>query len=74
MFKNTQCRPRQCDDKKEQVSTQFFTRCASKLYINTYQIHFWAINPDLKTFEAKKSVSLISKLECPNLNALKSTK
>ena len=57
--------------KVEEVSTQFFTRCAFKQYINTYQIHFWAINAVLMTSEAKKSVNLISKLGCPNLNALK---
>ena len=74
MFKNMQCKPRQREDKKEKVSTHFFTRCASKQHINTYQIHFWAINADLMTFEAKKSVNLISKMGCPNLNALKISK
>ena len=43
-------------------------------YINNYKIYFWAINAVLMAFEAKKSVNLISKLGCPNLNALKSSK
>ena len=38
------------------------TRCASKQYIKIYQIHFWAMNAVVMTFEAKKSVNLISKL------------
>ena len=42
--------------------------------MNNYQIHFWAINAVLMTFEPKKSVNLISKLGCPNLNALKTSK
>ena len=42
--------------------------------MHTYQIHFWTINVDLMTFEAKKSVNLISKLGLPNLNALKISK
>ena len=64
-----QCRPRQRRDKSERAITQFFARCAFKQYINTYQIHFWAINAVLMAFEAKKSVNVISKSGCPNLNA-----
>ena len=55
---------------KEQLRI-FFTRCASKQYINTYQIHFWAINAVLMISEAKKVVNVISKSGCPDLNALK---
>ena len=66
------CRLRQREDKSEQVSTQCFTRCALKQYNNYYQEHFWAINAILMTFETKTSAYLISKLGCPNLNALKS--
>ena len=43
----------------------FFTRYASKRYINTNQIHFWAINAVLMRFEAKKSINLISKMGVP---------
>ena len=39
--------------------------------MNKYQIHFWAINAVLMTFEAKKSLNLISKLGGTNLNVLK---
>ena len=42
--------------------------------MNTYQIHFWAINADLMIYEAKKYVNLISKMGCLNLNALKISK
>ena len=66
-----QCRPCQREDKSEKISMQFLTRCALKQCINTYQIHFGAINAVLMTFEAKKSVNFISKSGCPNLNALK---
>ena len=55
----------------EQISTQCVTICAFNIYINNHQKHFWAINAVLMTFEAKKSVNLISKSGCPDLNALK---
>ena len=60
--------------KVNKQARNFFTRCASKQYINNYQIHFWAINAVLMTFGAKKSVNLISKLGFLNLNALKTSK
>ena len=34
-------------------------RCASKQYINNYQIHSWTINAVLMTIEAKESINLI---------------
>ena len=40
---------------------KFFTRFASKRYINNYQIYFGAINAVLIRFEEKKSINLISK-------------
>ena len=67
-----QLKPLQPEDKSEKVSTQFFTRYASKRYINNYQIHFWAINAVLMRFKEKNSINLILKLGCPNLHALKS--
>ena len=60
-----QCRPRHRGDKSERAITQCFTRCATKQYMNNYQI-----NAVLMTLEAKKSVNVISKSGCPNLNAL----
>ena len=42
--------------------------------INIYQIHSWPINAVLMTFEAKKSLNLISKSGCPILHALKINK
>ena len=66
-----QFKPFQREDKSEKVSTQMFTRYASKGYINNYQIHVWAINTVLMRFEAKKSINLISKWGCSNLHALK---
>ena len=61
-------------DKMEYVSTQNFTRCASKQCIDNYQMHFWTINAVLMTFEANKSINLISKSGCPILHALKINK
>ena len=49
-------------------------RYASKQCINNYQIHSFAINAVLMTFEAKKYITLISKQGCPNLDALKTNK
>ena len=69
-----QFKPLKREDKSEQVSTQFFTRYASKRYIDNYQIHFGAINGVLMRFEEKKSINLISKWGCPNLHALKINK
>ena len=66
-----QFKPLQLEDKSEKVSTQFFTRYASKRYINNYQIYFGAINAVLMRFEEKKSIILTSKWGCPNLHALK---
>ena len=60
-----QFRQPQLEDKSEYVSRQLFTRYASKKYINTYQKHVQAINACLMTFEAKRSVNLISKLGVP---------
>ena len=54
----------------EYVSTQIIMRCYSKQCINNYQLFSWAINAVLITFEAKKSINLISKSGCPNLHAL----
>ena len=62
-----QCRPLQREDKNEYVSVHFFTRCASKQYINNYQIHFWATTAVLMTFKAMKTIRLISKSGCPYL-------
>ena len=67
-----QSRPLQQENKSEYVSTLYFTRFASKKYINNNLIHYWAINAVLMTFEAKKSINLFSKSGCPNLHALKS--
>ena len=69
-----QFRQLQREDKSEYVSTQFFTKYASKQYINTYQIHSWAINAVLMRLEANKSINFISKSGCPNLHALKINK
>ena len=69
-----QCRPRQHEEKSEKVSMHFFTRIAFKQYINYEQIHVWAINAVLMTFEENKSVNIISKSGCHNLNALKISK
>ena len=69
-----QFKPLQREDKSEYVSTQFFTRYASKRYFNNYQIHFWAINTVLMRFEENKYINLISKWGCPNLHALKINK
>ena len=59
------CGPCQREDKSEKVSMQFLTRCIFKQYINTYQIHFKAINAVLMTFEAEKSVKFYFKIEVP---------
>ena len=67
-------KPLQREDKSKYESTQFFTRYASKRYINNYQIHFLAINVVLMRFEEKKFINLISKWGCPNLHALKINK
>ena len=68
------CIPLQWKDKMEHVSMQIFIRYASKQCINNYQIHLWRIIAVLMTFEAKKSIILISYSECPILNALKINK
>ena len=47
-------------------------RCYSKQCINNYQLFSWTINAVSTTFEAKKSINLISKSGCPILHALKS--
>ena len=44
----------------EHVSIQMFIRSASKQCINNYQIHSWPIIAVLMTYEAKKSINLIS--------------
>ena len=69
-----QFRPLQRQDKSEYCSTLYITRYATKQYINTSQIHCWAINTVLMRFEAKKSIYIISKLGCLNLHALKINK
>ena len=57
------------------VSLYFFMKYASKQCINNYQIHFRPIRVAvLMTFEANKSVCLMSKLGCPILHALKINK
>ena len=61
-------------DKMEHVSMQNLIRCASKQYINTYQIHSWPIIALLITSAAKKSIHLISNSGCPILHALKINK
>ena len=58
------------EDKMEHVSMQVFIRYASKQYINTYQKHFWPIIAVLMTFEAKKSINLISSSGCLIIHAL----
>ena len=52
-------------DKMELVSMQVFIRYDYKQCINTYQIYFWPIIAVLMTFEAKKSLNLISNSGCP---------
>ena len=69
-----QFKPLQREDKSEKVSTQFFTRYASKRYINNYQVQFGAINAVILRFEEKKSINLISKWGYPNIHALKINK
>ena len=69
-----QFKPFQREDKRESVSTQIFTRYASKRYINNYRMHFGAIYAVLMRFEETKSIDLISKWGCSNLHALKSNK
>ena len=44
---------------------------ASKQCINNYQILFWPIIAEKMTFEAKKSINLISNSGCPILHAFK---
>ena len=58
----------------EHVNMRVFIRCASKQCINTYQIHSWPIIAVLMTFEAKKSIHLISNSGCPILQAFKINK
>ena len=58
----------------EHVRMQMFIRYDPKQCINSYQIHSWSINAVLMTFEAKKSIHLISNSGCPNLHALKINK
>ena len=55
----------------EHVSMQMFIRYASKQRINNDQKYSWPIIAVLMTFEAKKSINLISKSGCPILHALK---
>ena len=69
MYTNMQGRPLKWEDKIEYVSTQNFMRCASKQCMNNYQIHSWIINAVVMTFEANKSINLISKSGCPILHA-----
>ena len=57
----------------EYVSTQIFMRCASKQCMNDYQIHSWQIAV-LMTFEAKKTINLISKSRYLILHALEINK
>ena len=71
MYKNVQCRPHQWEDKIEHVSMQMFIRYAFKQCINNYQIHSWPIIAVIMTFEAKKSINLISNSGSPILHALK---
>ena len=56
------------------LSTQFFMRYASKQFKNNYQIQSWTMNAFLRTFEAKKSISLNSKSGRRILHALKINK
>ena len=60
----------------EYVSTQIFMKCYSKqcTCINNYQIHSWPKIEGLMTFEAKKSINLISKSGCLIQHALKINK
>ena len=51
-----------------------FIRYASKQFIVNYQIHSSPIIAVLMTFEAMKSIHLISISGCPILNALKFNK
>ena len=51
-----------------------FLRYASKQFIDNYQIHSWPIIAVLMTFEAKKSIHLISNSGYPILHALKFNK
>ena len=44
----------------EHVSMYMFIRYASKQCINNYQIHSWPKIAALMTFEANKSIDLIS--------------
>ena len=55
----------------EHVSMQIFIRYAFKQCVNNYQIHSWPIIAVIMTFEAKKSINLISNLGCPIIHALK---
>ena len=56
-----QYRPLQWYDIIEYVSTQNFMRCSFKLCINNYQIYSWTVYAVLMTFEANKSIHIISK-------------
>ena len=56
------------------ASTQIIMTFASKLCVNTYQIHSWTLNAFLMTFEAKKHINLISNWGCPMLHALKTNR
>ena len=72
MYKNMKCRPLQWENKIEYISIQNFMRYAYKQCINNDQIQSWPIISVLKTFEANKSINIISKLGCPILDPLKS--
>ena len=58
----------------EYVSMHIFMKYDSKQCMNNYQIHSWTINAVIMTFDAKKSISLISKSGFPTLHALKFNK
>ena len=68
------CRPRQRVDKKELSKHVILYKFRFQAIYKYLSKTFWAINAALMTFEAKKSVNLISKLGCFNLNALKISK
>ena len=70
MYKKVESRLLQWEDKMEHVSTHFFIRYASKQCIITYQKYSCPI----MTFEANKSINLISNSGCPILHALKINK
>ena len=54
------------------ICKQNFMRCDSKQCINNYQLNLRTTHVVLMTFEAKKTINLISKSGCPILHALKS--